>query len=60
MALAALTLTSPRVLAGEEPPASAPSEPAGVTWVEGFEAGRQKAAHTGRLMLVYVHRTSPH
>jgi hypothetical protein len=37
----------------------APAAAQGVAWVDGWEAGKQKAAHAGRLMLVYVHRTSP-
>ena len=58
--LAVLSLAAPRALAGEEEPVQARDEATGgVAWVEGFEPGREKAEHTGRLMLVYVHRTSP-
>ena len=39
--------------------AIAPAASQGVAWVDGWEAGKQRAAHAGRLMLVYVHRTSP-
>ena len=59
LAFAAAVLASPAVLAGEEE-RRADAEPAGVAWIEGWDLGREKAAHTDRLMLVYVYRTSPH
>ena len=30
-----------------------------IQWVEGWAAGRAAAAKSGKLMLVYVHRTNP-
>jgi len=30
-----------------------------IEWVEGWEAGQAAATERGKLMLVYVHRTSP-
>jgi hypothetical protein len=34
-------------------------EKAAIQWVEGWSAGRAEAKKSGKLMLVYVHRTSP-
>lgn len=39
-------------------PAAAPAA-VGVTWIDGWEAGRAEAAKSGKVMFVYVHRTSP-
>lgn len=42
----------------QEAPA-ADAETAGISWVDGWESGRAAARERDRLMLVYVHRTSP-
>ena len=70
----ALTLTAAALVAaaGAAAPAAHADEPeAGpvvtepdteaetVTWVDGWAAGKKAAAESGKLMLVYVHRTSP-
>ena len=60
LALAALGLTSLPGLAEEKPSVPAPAaDETGVEWVDGWLTGQEKARHTDRLMLVYVHRTSP-
>ena len=30
-----------------------------IQWIEGWSAGREAAKNSGKLMLVYVHRTKP-
>ncbi len=40
-------------------PAAADTQARGVTWTEGWSAGKAAAAESGKLMLVYIRRSSP-
>lgn len=49
---------APPVAPPAHEPAAAPAA-VGVSWIEGWESGRAAAAKSGKVMFVYVHRTSP-
>ncbi|MDJ0522168.1 MAG: hypothetical protein QNJ90_08860 [Planctomycetota bacterium] len=61
--IAALALAAPgRPAQAEDEPAAgdgAGPEPAGITWVNGWEAGREQAKKDGRLIFLYFGRKSP-
>jgi hypothetical protein len=57
LAAALLSAVGARAVRADDVPAPAPAK--SIQWIEGWEAGREAARKSGKLMFVYVHRVNP-